>query len=80
MQAASAGEYVCEARNSAGMTSAVAVLEVQSIPVIKLRPSGVVTVLPGTQVKLTCQATGNPSPTVSWSKLTRGYTPYAKYD
>ncbi|XP_025416415.1 basement membrane-specific heparan sulfate proteoglycan core protein isoform X4 [Sipha flava] len=80
MQAASAGEYVCEARNSAGMTSAIAVLEVQSVPVIRLRPSGVLTVLPGTQVKLNCQATGNPSPTVSWSKLTRGYTPYSNVE
>lgn len=80
MQASSAGEYVCEARNNAGMTSATAVLEVQSLPVIRLRPSGVVTVLPGKQVKLSCQATGNPSPTVTWSKLTQGYTPYTKYD
>lgn len=69
MEASSAGEYVCEAKNSAGMTSAVAVLEVQSVPVIRLRPSGTVTVLPGKQIKLQCFATGSPSPSVSWIKL-----------
>lgn len=77
MEASSAGEYVCEARNTAGMTSAVAVLEVQSVPVIQLRPSGVVRILPGKQVKLHCYASGNPSPTVSWSKITDASTyPY----
>lgn len=76
MEASSAGEYVCEARNNAGMTSAVAVLEVQSLPVIKLRPSGIITVLPGKQVKLHCHATGKPSPTVTWTKLTQGYSSY----
>jgi hypothetical protein len=76
MEASSAGEYVCEARNNAGMTSAIAVLEVQSLPVIKLRPSGIITVLPGKQVKLHCRATGNPSPTVTWTKLTPDYPSY----
>lgn len=71
MEASSAGEYVCEARNNAGMTSATALLEVPSLPVIRLRPSGIVTVLPGKQLKLQCYATGNPLPTVSWLKLTR---------
>lgn len=71
MQASSAGEYICEARNYAGMTSATAVLEVQSVPVIKLRQSGVIRVMPGKPVKLYCSATGNPSPTVVWTKLTR---------
>ncbi|XP_029344965.1 basement membrane-specific heparan sulfate proteoglycan core protein isoform X9 [Acyrthosiphon pisum] len=76
MEASSAGEYVCEARNTAGMASAIAILEVQSLPVIKLRPSGIITVLPGKQVKLRCQATGNPSPTVTWTKLTPDYPSY----
>lgn len=74
MEASSAGEYVCEAKNNAGMTSATAILEVQSLPVIRLRPSGIVNVLPGKQVKLHCYATGNPLPTVSWSKLTQTYS------
>ncbi|XP_050052982.1 basement membrane-specific heparan sulfate proteoglycan core protein-like isoform X1 [Aphis gossypii] len=76
MEASSAGEYVCEARNNAGMTSAIAILEVQSLPVIKLRPSGIITVLPGKQVKLHCHASGNPTPTVTWTKLTQGYPSY----
>ncbi|XP_060879809.1 basement membrane-specific heparan sulfate proteoglycan core protein isoform X8 [Metopolophium dirhodum] len=76
MEASSAGEYVCEARNNAGMASAIAVLEIQSLPVIRLRPSGTITVLPGKQVKLRCQATGKPSPTVTWTKLTPDYPSY----
>lgn len=76
MEASSAGEYICQASNNAGMTSATAILEVQSVPVIRIRPSGVVTVLPGKQVKLHCYATGNPMPTVTWSKLTESYSSY----
>lgn len=76
MEASSAGEYICEARNSAGMTSATAVLEVQSVPVIRIRPSGIVKVLPGKQVKLHCYATGNPLPTVTWTKITDAYSSY----
>lgn len=69
MEATSAGEYVCEAGNNAGMTSAVAILEVQSAPVITLRPSGLYTVKPGNRVTLQCSAIGNPSPSVTWTKL-----------
>lgn len=76
MEASSAGEYICEARNSAGMTSATAVLEVQSVPVVKIRPSGIVKTLPGKQVKLHCHATGNPMPTVMWTKITDAYSSY----
>lgn len=76
MDASSAGEYVCQASNNAGMTSATAILEVQSLPVIRLRPSGVITVLPGKQIKLHCYATGDPLPTVTWSKLTKSYSSY----
>lgn len=76
MEASSAGEYVCEARNNAGMTSATAVLEIQSLPSVRLRPFGVVTVSPGKQVTLQCYATGNPSPSVTWSKLSDSSYPY----
>lgn len=79
MEASSAGEYVCEARNKAGMTSATAYLDVQSRPSIRLSPSGVVTVPPGKQVTLQCYATGNPSPSVIWSKLTLSDSSY-RYD
>lgn len=75
MEASSEGEYVCEARNNAGMTSATAILEVQSLPVIRVRPSGVISVLPGKQVKLNCSATGKPAPSVWWSKVSQNY-PY----
>lgn len=76
MEASSAGEYVCEAKNSAGTTSATAVLEIQSVPVVRIRPAGVVKTLPGRRVKLHCYATGNPSPTVSWTKITDAYSSY----
>lgn len=69
MEASSAGEYVCEASNNAGMTSATAVLEVQSEPKIILLPSSEVTVMPGKPIRLECLATGSPSPSVTWTKL-----------
>lgn len=85
MQASSAGEYVCEARNNAGMTSAVAVLEVKSVPTVNIRPSsGTLTVPPGQNVKLYCDASGSPSPSVTWAKHTpqssRQFVEYVKRD
>lgn len=74
MEASNAGEYICEARNNAGMTSAVAILEIQQFtPVITLRPFGLYTVKPGNRVILQCSATGNPSPSVTWTKLALNY-------
>ncbi|XP_050533162.1 basement membrane-specific heparan sulfate proteoglycan core protein-like isoform X14 [Daktulosphaira vitifoliae] len=69
MEASSAGEYICEASNNAGMTSATAVLEVQSEPKIILMPSSEVTMMPGKPIRLECLATGSPPPSVTWTKL-----------
>lgn len=67
------GSYVCSASNAVGSTSAIAHIEVQSLPVITITPSsGILHVKLGEKVKLTCSATGQPIPNVAWSKVTHG--------
>ncbi|XP_025835855.1 basement membrane-specific heparan sulfate proteoglycan core protein-like [Agrilus planipennis] len=65
------GEYICTAENAAGKVTAVANIEVQTVPVVTLRPSGTVTVRENDYVRLECQAEGFPLPTVQWSKYVR---------
>ncbi|XP_076237238.1 basement membrane-specific heparan sulfate proteoglycan core protein-like isoform X3 [Calliopsis andreniformis] len=63
------GAYICSAINSVGSVSAVAYLEVQSVPVIRISPgSGTLQVRPGDRVRLVCSASGNPQPNVVWHK------------
>ncbi|KAK0088927.1 hypothetical protein PV326_004677, partial [Microctonus aethiopoides] len=63
------GAYICSASNEVGTSSAIAHIEVQSIPVITITPSGgIVNVKLGSRVRLTCSAEGIPQPTVIWSK------------
>lgn len=67
------GAYVCSATNSVGFTSAVAYIEVQTLPVINITPqSGILTVKRGEKVRLVCSATGSPQPNVEWSKHVNG--------
>lgn len=68
------GSYVCSAINSVGSVSAVAYIEVQSVPVIMISPnSGILQVKSGDRVRLVCSATGNPQPSVGWRKHTNGF-------
>ncbi|XP_017794098.1 PREDICTED: basement membrane-specific heparan sulfate proteoglycan core protein isoform X2 [Habropoda laboriosa] len=63
------GAYVCSAVNSVGSNSAVVYIEVQSLPIIMITPqAGTLTVKPGDSVRLTCNASGYPQPSVAWSK------------
>lgn len=67
------GAYRCLASNAVGSTSAVARIEVQSIPVITVTPSGgLIYVKQGERVRLTCSAQGLPQPTVAWMKSQPG--------
>ncbi|XP_043503640.1 basement membrane-specific heparan sulfate proteoglycan core protein isoform X1 [Polistes fuscatus] len=74
------GSYVCSATNEVGSTSAIAHIEVQSIPVITIEPrSGILQVKLGDKVRLTCSAVGHPQPNVAWSKYVNGLATYDAY-
>jgi len=64
------GMYTCVARNILGEITSSAALSVQVGAVISLKPSSVI-VEEGQNVSLVCQATGQPTPTVAWSKAFR---------
>ncbi|KAL9952579.1 hypothetical protein ACROYT_G039849 [Oculina patagonica] len=61
------GMYTCVARNILGEMTSSAMLSVQVGAVITRKPSSVI-VEEGQNVNLICQATGQPTPTVTWRK------------
>ncbi|KAL9952577.1 hypothetical protein ACROYT_G039847 [Oculina patagonica] len=67
------GTYTCVARNILGVMTSSAILSVQVGAMITHKPSSVV-VEEGQNVSLLCQATGQPTPMVTWRKL-YGKTP-----
>ncbi|KAK3587010.1 hypothetical protein CHS0354_016990 [Potamilus streckersoni] len=67
IEASDDGVYVCMAENAAGSTKAIARLTVLYAPSFLIRPRDQI-VAPGRTVTLQCVATGNPPPTVFWSK------------
>ncbi|XP_070527632.1 basement membrane-specific heparan sulfate proteoglycan core protein isoform X2 [Cardiocondyla obscurior] len=74
------GAYICSASNEVGSTSAVAHIEVQSMPVITITPQhGILPVKRGSQVRLMCSASGHPQPNVAWSKHVNGITIHDTY-
>ncbi|XP_071451008.1 basement membrane-specific heparan sulfate proteoglycan core protein [Hetaerina americana] len=79
-----AGQYQCRAENEVGSTSAIAYLEMQTLPQITLKYPGSLSdggrrqyrVKPGQRVRMECSADGDPTPTVSWDRQHPGY-PYS---
>ncbi|KAL1775484.1 hemicentin-1 isoform X4 [Sigmodon hispidus] len=65
-----AGDYTCVAANEAGVVERSMSLTLQSPPIITLEPVETV-VDAGGRVILDCQATGEPQPTITWSR--QGY-------
>lgn len=66
---AEGGEYVCTAENSAGKTTAIGHVIVQTVPVVTITPSsGTVRVGQGQHIRFECRASGIPAPTVQWSR------------
>ncbi|KAG8517174.1 Hemicentin-1 [Galemys pyrenaicus] len=61
------GTYVCTAENSVGFVKAIGFVYVKGPPVITLEPVETV-VNAGGKVTLNCQATGEPHPTITWSR------------
>ncbi|XP_072421818.1 hemicentin-1-like isoform X1 [Chiloscyllium punctatum] len=62
-----AGDYKCVAENEAGVVERKVTLMLQSAPVFTVEPLDTV-VSVGDRVLLYCQAAGEPSPTVEWTK------------
>jgi len=73
------GMYTCVARNILGEITSSATLTVQVGALISLKPSSVI-VEEGQNVSLVCQATGQPTPTVTWRKLALLYINTPKKD
>ncbi|KAK3867232.1 hypothetical protein Pcinc_027289 [Petrolisthes cinctipes] len=64
------GSYICTAENDAGSVTAIAMLEVQSMPSIIIRPGPSPNMVrEGERLRLECSAEGDPAPTVSWQRL-----------
>ncbi|XP_038527072.1 hemicentin-1 isoform X3 [Canis lupus familiaris] len=62
-----AGDYTCVATNDAGVVERSMSLTLQSPPIITLEPVETV-INAGGKVILNCQATGEPYPTITWSR------------
>ncbi|NXT79495.1 HMCN1 protein, partial [Zapornia atra] len=62
-----AGDYKCVATNDAGVVERSLTLTLQSPPVITVEPVGTV-VEAGATAMLNCQASGEPPPTIRWSR------------
>ncbi|KAM3620522.1 uncharacterized protein V6R79_024924 [Siganus canaliculatus] len=65
-----AGNYICVATNEAGVVERSVSLTLQSAPSIVVEPVEAV-VDAGATVVLDCQAEGEPTPTIGWSRLGR---------
>ncbi|XP_072199268.1 hemicentin-1 isoform X3 [Excalfactoria chinensis] len=62
-----AGGYKCVATNDAGVVERSLTLTLQSPPVITIKPAAT-TVEAGATAMLNCQASGEPSPAIRWSR------------
>lgn len=62
------GSYSCLAYNAAGEARVTASIEVQSPPEITLLPADSVTVRLGERIRLECRASGDPAPSVSFTR------------
>ncbi|XP_061594740.1 hemicentin-1 [Cololabis saira] len=65
-----AGNYMCVATNDAGVVERSVTLTLQSAPSISVEPVATV-VDAGTTVVLNCQAEGEPTPAIEWSRQGR---------
>lgn len=62
------GVYECTAQNEIGRVSSQVELIVQEPPVLTVSPKKSVRASVGQEVKLSCLATGRPTPSVFWGK------------
>ncbi|XP_045903318.1 basement membrane-specific heparan sulfate proteoglycan core protein-like [Micropterus dolomieu] len=62
------GQFRCVAANSAGRSTATAVLNVKFAPKVQLTPAGPLQVRIGDPVSVECKATGRPRPKLTWKR------------
>ncbi|XP_044045782.1 basement membrane-specific heparan sulfate proteoglycan core protein-like isoform X2 [Siniperca chuatsi] len=62
------GQFRCVATNSAGRSTATAVLNVKFAPKVRLTPAGPLRVRMGDPVSVECHATGRPRPKLTWKR------------
>ncbi|XP_070684559.1 basement membrane-specific heparan sulfate proteoglycan core protein-like [Pempheris klunzingeri] len=62
------GQYRCVVVNSAGRSTATAVLNVKFAPKVRLTPAGPLRVRMGDSASVECHATGRPRPTLAWKR------------
>jgi len=65
------GEYKCTGENVAGRVEAVATLTIHEVPTIQMTPQGSVTVKLGNPLSIRCDVSGDPPPSIAWSKTGR---------
>merc|ERR1719334_2928286 len=64
-----AGQYLCVAENEAGVAEEEVTLNIQRPPTVSMEPRGVVQVRLGERMALRCSVTGDPTPTIVWTKI-----------
>ncbi|VDM97179.1 unnamed protein product, partial [Onchocerca ochengi] len=62
-----AGIWICEASNAAGKTDYELNLDVWTLPIVFIQPEDNVRPIDSV-ITIQCQASGNPEPSLSWSK------------
>ena len=62
------GVYQCHAENKIGSVTAEVQVTVKERPVLTVTPETSLTVRAGQDVKLSCMATGRPTPNIFWGK------------
>ena len=65
---ADSDNYLCTARNFLGTVVRRTVLVVATLPQFSVKPPARVFVAPGENLRLTCSATGDPQPVISWKR------------
>merc|ERR1719334_2886208 len=64
-----AGQYLCVTENEAGVAEEEVTLNIQRPPTVSMEPRGVVQVRLGERMALRCSVTGDPTPTIVWTKI-----------
>ena len=68
------GQYLCRAENVAGHVEMMATLVINSVPRVRLEPSGSVVMRPGARLEISCSVTGDPEPRISWRRWSKTMT------